>query len=165
MTKISIKRFGLPFNPKREKKIKNKITKHIIIFLVLFIVCAITFTLLFEWWMRTQISCLAVDDSINSTWIGSLASYWGGIIGGVISGVFAFFGVFYTIKYYKESDAQKEKAAIQPFLLVTEDTDKHATMGFSLGSNKTREAATQKIIVTIKNIGNDLQTHWLYILD
>lgn len=154
MIKILMKRFGLPFNPRKEKRMKNKITKHIIIFLILFMICAIIFTLRFEWWMRTQISCLAVDESINSTWIGSLASYWGGIIGGVISGVLAFFGVFYTIKYYKESDTQKERAAIQPFLLVTLDADKQASRGFLLGSRETREVATKKINVTIKNIGN-----------
>lgn len=154
MIKILMKRFGLPFNPRKEKRMKNKITKHIIIFIILFMICAIIFTLRFEWWMRTQISCLAVDDPINSTWIGSLASYWGGIIGGLISGVLAFFGVFYTIKYYKESDAQKEKAAIQPFLLVTLCTDKDARIGFTLGAKETEETATKEIVVTIKNIGN-----------
>lgn len=50
------------------------------------------------------------------------------------SGVFAFLGVFYTIKYYKESDEQKEKAAIKPFLLVTVGADKDTKKGFALGA-------------------------------
>lgn len=151
---IQIKRFGIPYNPRKEKRIKNKITKHIIVFLIFFIVIAIIATFRFECWIRTQISSLVVDDSINSTWIGSLASYWGGIIGGMISGVLAFFGVFYTIKYYKESDERREKATIQPFLLVTISDNKDVRNGFTLGSKDAEIATPKRISVTIKNIGN-----------
>lgn len=44
----------------------------------------------------------------EETRAASVASYWGGIIGGAVSGMLAFLGVFYAIRYYKESDAQKE---------------------------------------------------------
>lgn len=75
-------------------------------------------------------------------------------MGGLISGVFAFFGVFYTIKYYKESDEQKEKASIQPFLLVTVGANKDITNGFELGPKSEEKKATKEIKVTIKNVGN-----------
>ena len=108
----------------------------------------------FEILMRNHIACLVINDTIDSTWIASLASYWGGIIGGAISGVFAFWGVFFTIRYYKESDNQKEKAAIQPFLLVTVGANKDVASGFELGPKTDEKKTTKEIRVTIKNIGN-----------
>lgn len=152
--KIKIKRFGLPYDPEKEKRVKNKIAKHIIIFLCLFIVIAALLAVKLEILMRNHIVSLAINDTIDSTWIGALASYWGGIIGGAISGVFAFLGVFFTIRYYKESDEQKEKAAIQPFLLVTVGANKNTASGFELGPKSDEKKATKEIKVTIKNIGN-----------
>lgn len=152
--KIKIKRFGLPYNPGKDRRVKNRTTKHIILFLCLFIVIAAILAIWFESMMRNHIACLAINDTIDSTWIGSLASYWGGIIGGAISGVFAFLGVFFTIRYYKESDEQKEKAAIQPFLLVTVGANKDIASGFELGPKSDEKKATKEIKVTIKNIGN-----------
>ena len=151
---VKIKRFGLPYNPQKEKRRKNKITKHIIIFLCVFIVVAAILAIAFSLMMRNYIACLSINDTIDSVWIGSLASYWGGIIGGVFSGVFAFLGVFYTIKYYKESDEQKEKSAIQPFLLVTVGADKDVKKGFALGASSDEKKDQKEIKVTIKNIGN-----------
>lgn len=152
--KIKIKRFGLGYNPKKEKRESNKITKHIIIFICMFVIVAVMITVWFMIMMREYIANLTINDTIDSTWIGSLASYWGGIIGGIFSGIFAFGGVFFTIKYYKESDEQKEKAAIQPFLLVTVGADKNVTEGFELGPKSNREKTKQKLNITIKNIGN-----------
>jgi hypothetical protein len=79
--KMEIKRFGLPYNPRKHKKVKNKITKHIIIFLCVFIVIAATLSVGFALVTRNYISSLTINDTIDSTWIGSLVSYWGGIIG------------------------------------------------------------------------------------
>lgn len=152
--KIEIKRFELPYNPRKQKKVKNKITKHIIIFLCVFIVIASALSVGFAIVTRYYISSLTINDTIDSTWIGSLASYWGGIIGGLISGVLTFFGVFYTIRYYKESDEQKEKAAIQPYLLVTVGSNKDSKGGFELGPQSVKKKATKKIEVIVKNIGN-----------
>lgn len=151
---FKIERFGLPYNPQKEKRKRNKITKHIIIFLCVFVVVAAILALGFALFMRNYIACLSISDTIDSVWIGSLASYWGGIIGGVFSGVFAFLGVFYTIKYYKESDEQKEKSAIQPFLLVTVGADKDTKKGFTLGAKSDEKTDKKEIKVTIKNIGN-----------
>jgi hypothetical protein len=74
----------------------------------------------------------------------------------LISGILAFLGVFYTIRYYKESDAQKERAAVQPFLMVElgQDPQHELKTGFGLG-DRTDDTEKQKTInVTIKNIGN-----------
>ena len=134
--KVTFKRFGLPYNPQKDKKNKNKIIRHIVWFLIAFIAISVLLTLVVEALIRISIAKLAINDTIDSTWIGSLASYWGGIIGGMISGTLAFIGVFYTIRYYKESDEQKEKAAIQPFLNVTMASGGKATRSFSLGKSK-----------------------------
>lgn len=90
----------------------------------------------------------------EETWVSSIASYWGGIIGGIVSGVFAFLGVFYTIRYYKDSDEKKERASIQPFLLVRTGQDKYqiSQVGFTLGKSPIQER--KEIRISIQNIGN-----------
>lgn len=40
--KIKIRRFGLPYNPAKERREKNRISSHIIVFLCLFIIVAMT---------------------------------------------------------------------------------------------------------------------------
>lgn len=152
--KVEMKRFGLPYCPAKEKERKNKITKHIVIFLCFFVVVATVLSIGLAIVTRNYISVLAINDTIDSTWIGSLASYLGGIVGGMISGILAFLGVFFTIRYYKESDEEKERVGIQPFLIVTVGSDKDVRNGFALGSNGDTKENTQEIKVTIKNIGN-----------
>ena len=105
--KVEYKRFGLPYNPQKEKKTKNKLILHIVLFLIIFIAVAVVLTLGVEALIRLSVVQLSVDNEMNATWIGSVASYWGGIIGGMISGILAVIGVFYTILYYKEADEQK----------------------------------------------------------
>lgn len=151
--KIKMERFGLPYNPRKELANKNKITNQIISFLCIFVLIAMILAVFFSVKLRNYVACFAINETIDSVWVGSLASYWGGIIGGVFSGSFAFLGVFYTIKYYKESDMQKERASIQPFLLVALRAHKDIPKGFSLGPNSGKEK-NKEIKVTIKNIGN-----------
>lgn len=76
----------------------------------------------------------------------------GETIGGVFSGVFAFLGVFFTIKYYKNAEDKKEKSSIQPFLLITGGAIKNPISGFDL-DNESRDNKTT-VDITIKNIGN-----------
>lgn len=111
--KIRITRFG---QDQLQKKKKKWITP-IIIGLVLTAIFAI---LAFkgEDLIRSNIDSLSVDNDANATWISSLASYWGGILGGVFSGGLAIFGVFYTIQFTREADRNKERQSIQPFLNV-----------------------------------------------
>ena len=152
--KVIFKRFGLSYNHQKYRKKKNKIIGHFVLFLAIFIVASIIVTLEIEALIRGFVAKIAFNDTIDSTWIGSLASYWGGIIGGMISGILSFIGVFYTIRYYKESDEQKEKAAIQPFLNVTVASCGKATRGFSLGNLDEDKKKLLRINVNIKNIGN-----------
>ena len=95
--KVEYKRFGLPYNPQKEKKTKNKLVRHIVLFLIVFIAVAVLLTLGVEALIRLSVAHLSVNNEMNATWIGSVASYWGGIIGGMISGILAFIGVCYTI--------------------------------------------------------------------
>lgn len=152
--KIECRRFGLPYNPQKEKKTKNKLIRHIVLFLIIFVAIAVLLTLGVETLIRLSVARLSVDNEMNATWIGSVASYWGGIIGGMISGILAFIGVFYTIRYYKESDEQKEKASIQPFLHVIVTSGSSATRGFSLGKLSEDKKEQTRVNVNIKNIGN-----------
>ncbi len=87
------------------------------------------FTLKFAWNVQSAIKGsldkLAVTNDLNATWIGSLASYWGAIIGGIISGVLTCLGVLWTIKYYKNSDKIKSRLEFMPFLNIeVENMDK-----------------------------------------
>jgi hypothetical protein len=152
--KVEYKRFGLPFNPRKEKNAKNKISKQIIMILCIFVIIAASLSFAFMVAIRKYITILHINDTLDSVWISSLASYWGGIIGGLFSGCLAFLGVFFTIKYFKASDAKKEKAAIQPFLLVTVGTNNVPGLGFELGPQYDGKNATKEIKVTIANIGN-----------
>lgn len=75
--KVTFKRFGLSYNPQKDKKNKNKIIRHIVWFLIAFIAISVLLTLVVEALIRISIAKLAINDTIDSTWIGSLASYWG----------------------------------------------------------------------------------------
>ena len=92
----------------------------------------------------------------TEVWAAAVASYWGGIIGGVVSGILAFLCVFYTIRYYKESDAQKERASEQPFLMVElcQDPKHDLKTGFGLGDQTDDKEKQETIYVSIKNIGH-----------
>ena len=111
--KITMERFGKPFNPGEERRKKRNSFLYVILFLICAVAAVAVITIIIEHLIR-----FLVVSGQEETWAASVASYWGGIIGGVVSGVLAFLGVFYTIRYYKDSDAQKERAAVQPFLLV-----------------------------------------------
>lgn len=152
--KIDIKRFGVEYNPLKEEKAKNKMTKNIIIVLCVFVVFALILTFGFAWLIRNNLACFSANNTIDSLWIGSLASYLGGTIGGILSGAFAFLGVYFTIKYYKESDEQKEKSAIQPFLQVSVNQSIDAHKWYSLGDKSKEKEMTQEIKFNVKNIGN-----------
>ena len=151
---FNIKRFGLQYDPQKEKRQNNKIVKQTIIFLCVFILLAIIITAIIAKVIQNHIASFSAGNELDSLWIGSFASYLGGTIGGIFSGAFAFLGVFYTIKYYKNSDDKKEKSAIQPFLLVTSGADKTPKSGFEVGEKSAVRDAKKDVNITIKNIGN-----------
>lgn len=148
---ITEERFGKPLVPKDEKNKKRKSFFFVIIFLICAVVLVAIFTIVFGCLIRRYVA-----SGQEETWAASVASYWGGIIGGVISGILTFLGVFYTIRYYKESDAQKERASVQLFLCVRigQDTKNCNQIGFSLGEIPKEKDKQKHIAVTIRNIGN-----------
>ena len=149
--KIEMKRFGKSFEPGNEKRKKRNALLGVLVFLLVAIAVVALVSISIEAAIR---HCVVLGQ--EETWAASVASYWGGIIGGVVSGILAFLGVFYTIRYYKESDAQKERAAVQPFLLVElgQDPKHELSTGFSLGDRTDDKEKQKTINVTIKNIGN-----------
>ena len=152
--KIDIKRFGRPYNPQKEKRQNNKIVWQTIIFLCVFVVISLITTAIIAKMIQKHIVSFSVGNEMDTLWIGSFASYLGSTIGGIFSGAFAFLGVFYTIKYYKNSDDKKEKSAIQPFLLITTGSEKTPQRGFEVGEKSNTQNAKKDINITIKNIGN-----------
>lgn len=85
---------------------------------------------------------------------------WAGFLGSYIGGLCTMIAVFITVKYYKDSDKKKEKAAIQPFLHVTvTGNDREARRGFSLpGKTEKKSDELKKVNILIKNIGNGFAT-------
>lgn len=151
---LDVKRFG--HDTKKKKSKSSKITQQMLLFLIIFVICAIVLTIIIARITQNNISVLAINNTLDSIWIGSIASYLGGTIGGIFSGAFAVLGVFYTIKYYKESDKEKEKLSIQPFLVITEGTNRRPQRGYYMGTAADHENNDEKkeINVTIRNIGN-----------
>ncbi len=66
--------------------------------------------------VQVIIQCSIIEDT--QTWTSSLPSYWGGIVGGFISGSISFIGVFLTIRYYRNSDAAKNRIEHMPFIHI-----------------------------------------------
>ena len=148
---FEIKRFGKSYDPGKGKRKKRNALAGVIVFLVISIVLVTAVTIGVE----VVIKRYVIFDQ-TEVWVAAVASYWGGIIGGVVSGILAFLGVFYTIRYYKESDAQKERASEQPFLMVElgQDPKHDPKTGFSLGDQTDDKEKQTTIYVSIKNIGH-----------
>lgn len=152
---ITESRFG-------KKQSKSKKYKQIIPVLIVIILVTlfILFSVIFAEMIRCNINKLSVDNNTNATWIGSLASYWGGIIGGIFSGIIAIIGVFYTIQFTREADRKKERQGIQPFLNIEiAKIPFSQAKSFQIVDNEssTNEVANNgfcKIYLSITNIGN-----------
>lgn len=110
--KFKFQRFGI-----FEKKESNHWFFKIILILALFISIYLT-TIFVQNYIKSSLESLEVTNDLNSTWIGSLASYWGGILGGGISGLVTFIGVAWTIRYYHNSDKIKSRLEFLPFLNI-----------------------------------------------
>lgn len=131
---------------------------------VLIVIILVTFFILFSMTFAQMIRCninkLSVDNNADATWIGSLASYWGGIIGGIFSGIIAIIGVFYTIQFTREADRKKERQGIQPFLnaeIVRHPSGQAKSFQIVDKESSINEMANKeffKIYLSITNIGN-----------
>lgn len=148
---IEIHRFGKKNTLRDKKGKKKKSFGSIIIFIIVTLIIIAFVTVGIETLLKN-----AVASGQEETWIASVASYWGGIISSVISGLLAFLGVFYTIRYYKDSDEQKERASVQHFLLVElwRDDRRQLRSGFSLGPDTDNKETQKQIDIAIRNIGN-----------
>lgn len=147
--KISFERFGKN-DVLRFKKHNYGWLKMLVLIIVLLIA-----TFLLSLLVECKLSANVLKGQ-EATLESSIASYWGGIIGGIISGTFAFLGVFFTIKYYKDSDDHKEKLSVLPFLNVKIDNykkDNDKNKGFYVGVYPD-DKKKLGFFITIKNIGN-----------
>lgn len=149
--KIEMRCLGKSFEHGKERRKKRNALFGVCIFLIISIVTVALLSMRIEAAIRHYV-ILGQEE----VWAASVASYWGGIIGGVVSGILAFLGVFYTIRYYKDSDAQKERASVQPFLMVEfgQDPRHEPRNGFSLGDRTDDKEKQKTINVAIKNIGH-----------
>lgn len=117
--KITETRFGLV---KRGKK------RYTLLYILLFIIAigvALTVAVIVQNTIHSSLNQLEVNNDLNSTWLGAVASYWGGVIGGVISGSFTVIGVILTIVYYKKADNKKDRLNDMPFIEATILSSKH----------------------------------------
>ena len=110
---VNVERFGI------ETKKKNKLLFFImaVVILLALIALVLIVSVSVQLTIRDSIASLSIDNDANATWVSSLASYWGAIIGGVISGVLSVIGVALTIRYYRSSDEVKNRLEHMPFLM------------------------------------------------
>lgn len=156
---VNMKRFGKNQPKKKKSKWKNVIIPSVLL-IIIFVVCAYKVENL----IQSSLVKLSVDNDVNATWIGSLASYWGGILGGIFSGIIAVFGVFYTIQFTREADRNKLRQSIQPFLNVNKVTSQYnynnsdikqfQISGVNRQDNKLKPQSLESIYLGITNIGN-----------
>ena len=156
---VNMKRFGKNQSKKKKLKWKNVMIL-IILLIIIFVGCAYKVENL----IQSSVVKLSVDNDVNATWIGSLASYWGGILGGIFSGIIAVFGVFYTIQFTREADRNKLRQSIQPFLNVNKVTSQYnynnsdikqfQISGVNRQDNKLKPQSLESIYLGITNIGN-----------
>lgn len=160
MKKISFseKRFGLSVTkPKKRKKLK-------LFWIVVFSIVIMVVTIAIPKIIQCSINQLSITDDLNATWLGSIASYWGGVIGGVISGTLTVIGVILTIKYYKDSDQNSKRIEHMPFIKMKIIDSKMAgkpnlsKTKIIEKSNRRKEIDKSKIVFLhfdLENIGRD----------
>lgn len=83
----------------------------------LLILASVILILLISIEIQFAIQYTVIEDI--QTWTSSLPSYWSDIIDGVISGTISFIGIFLTIRYYRNSDAAKNRIEHMPFINIT----------------------------------------------
>ena len=157
---INMKRFGKNQSKKKKSKWKNVIIPSVLL-IIIFVGCAYKVENL----IQSSVVKLSVDNDVNATWIGSLASFWGGILGGIFSGIIAVFGVFYTIQFTRGADRNKLRQSIQPFLNVNKVTSQYnyknnsdikqfQISGVNRQDDKLKPQSLESIYLEITNIGN-----------
>lgn len=137
-------------NKKAEIKNDQKMGYTILIILVGLLIIVIPTVLIY---FKIERSVGIEGEDVLAT---TLASYWGAIIGGILSGALSFFGVFCTIRYYKKSDEQKQRASVQPFLFaeIVDSTEFEPNLITGLGKSLPERSEQKEINIKISNIGN-----------
>ena len=147
---IRITRFGKDMAP--TSNIRSKIFLLFVVALALFgiIVASIKIE---EVILRPIYTVQFGAESVDS-WISSLGSYWGAIVGGILSGTVSLIGIMLTIRYYRNSDTEKNRLAIQPFLKMSYKSTSNDESPQGVLFSKA-EASQEKLRVqcSIKNIG------------
>lgn len=127
--KITEKRVGIELKRKKE---------HSLILILLFSLAILIVTsITVERLIYRYISVQADLGTIESSWLGSVASYWGGVIGGLFSGSLAFIGVVFTIRYYKKQSEADKRNENMPFIeaRITSLEHKYAKSGPDLSKS------------------------------
>ena len=81
--KISMERFGKPYDQGGERRKKRNAIAGVVLFLMAVLIVSALLTVLIETMIRGY-----VVSGQEELWAASVASYWGGIIGGIISGMY-----------------------------------------------------------------------------
>ena len=111
---ISVTRFG------NDELKSNHSFRNTLIMLIAVIVSCVSIVyimMFFEQSLLRQLYMTKLQPD-NNTWVSSLASYWGGILGGLISGMIALGGTFLVIRYYRNADLTNRRLSNQPFLKI-----------------------------------------------
>ncbi|GAU78536.1 hypothetical protein [Fusibacter sp. 3D3] len=99
-------------------KTKNRNKNYILELILLMLLIVLIFDSYkgFDNYIREILQIKSYSSENISTWISSLSSYWGGILGGLVSGIISFFGILITIRYYRSNDVINKILENQPFL-------------------------------------------------
>lgn len=154
MKKIQISRFGLPVE-------KRKTYWHMIPAAILVVIFLVAISICVQGVIHASIKDLSITNDMNATWIASLASYWGCIIGGLISGALTLAGVIWTVKYYRDSDSIKSRIEHLPFLKAEVKWYSYAKPDrkekvYRINSKASRDLSSTKIaycLMGLQNIG------------
>ncbi|MGX8710942.1 MAG: hypothetical protein ACQGTM_11940 [bacterium] len=159
-SKVEISRMGI----KQESHMGKTILKAtgIILLAVIAVALFIFGFRCLELHIRNEYLINTGDGSSVATWISSLASYWGGILGGAVSGLLALGGTFIIINYYRKSDLTNKRLENQPFLNImvkskSNQPPKESVL-FELGSGN----MCIYIQIVIKNIGRGFAQTLVY---
>lgn len=113
-SKITVTRLGYDVNNKK----KNSQLKYWFL-VILLIAILFLLTIKVEEYLRVIYSGTKYGESNIGTWLSSIASFWGAIIGGVIAGIISVVGIMITIRYYRNADYNNKMFENQPFINVT----------------------------------------------
>ena len=123
------------------------------IFFLLFLLVALKFGRVY---LQNVIKNIELTNESVKAWISTSLSFWGSIIASLLSGTLTIIGVWWTIKYYRDSDAKKSRMECMPFLMLEAKcyTDKEVDRDsvddgvhvYEIYSNMSKDASEEKIL-------------------